>query len=104
MIVLSRNPDYRLASSLVAGSLQDALHIARDAGESEAFVIGGAETYQEALPLADHLYLTVVHTSVEADTFFPEIEEKDWSLICAQDIPADEKNSLATTFKFFVRT
>lgn len=104
MIVLSRNPDYRLAGSLVAGSLQDALHIARDAGESEAFVIGGAETYQEALPLADHLYLTVVHTSVEADTFFPEFEEKDWSLICTQDIPADEKNSLATTFKFFVRT
>ena len=103
MIVLSRNPDCTLAGSLVASSLQDALRIAREAGESEAFVIGGAEIYQEALPLADHLYLTVVHTNVEADTFFPEFKEIDWSLICTQDIPADEKNSLATTFKSFVR-
>jgi len=103
MIVLSRNPDFEASGCLRAVSLNEAISLAEEAGEDELFIIGGAEIYQEALPLTDHLYLTVVQAKTEADTFFPELEESDWSQICSQDIPADDKNSLPTTFKHLIR-
>lgn len=103
MIILTRNPEFKAPDCLTAETIDDALKNAEKAGEKEVFIIGGAEIYREALPLADHLYLTLVHTSVEADTYFPEFEELDWSQVCSQDLPADEKNPLATTFKHLVK-
>ncbi len=103
MIVLTRNQELEAPDCHTAASLDAALNLAENAGENEVFIIGGAEVYQEALPLAEKLYLTRVHADAEADTFFPEFEESDWSLICSQDFPADMKNPLATTFKHLVK-
>ena len=103
MIILTRNPEFTAQDCIMAETLDEALILAEKRGEKEVFIIGGAEVYREALPLADHLYLTVVHTSAEADVYFPEIDGSNWSQICEQDITADEKNSLATTFKHLVR-
>jgi len=103
MIVLTRNLELKAPDCHMAASLDEALNLADDAGENEVFIIGGAEIYQEALPLADQIYLTLVHTKVEADTFFPEFDESDWSLICSRDFPADMKNPLATTFKHLIK-
>jgi len=103
MIILTRNPDYKAQDCITAETLDEALKLAEKRGEKEVFIIGGAEIYREALPLADHLYLTVVHTSAEADAYFPQFEESAWSHVCVQDFPSDEKNSLATTFKHLVK-
>ena len=103
MIVLTRNPDFKDPDCITAPTLDGALTLAENAGENEIFIIGGAEIYRETLPLANQLYLTVVHASAEADTYFPEFEESDWSLISLEEIPADEKNLLATTFKHLAR-
>ncbi len=103
MIVLTRNPDFKAPDCITAPTLDGALTLAENAGENEIFIIGGAEIYRETLPLANQLYLTVVHASAEADTYFPEFEESDWSLISLEEIPADEKNLLATTFKHLAR-
>jgi len=103
MIILTRNPEYTARDCITAETLDKALKLAERRGEKEVFIIGGAEIFKEALPLADHLYLTVVHTRAEADTFFPEFDEIEWSQICSQDILPDEKNSLATTFMHLVR-
>lgn len=103
MIVLTRNQDFKAPDCLLAASVNDAISMAEAAGEDELFIIGGAEIYQDTLPLATHLYLTVVHTRAEVDTYFPEFEESEWSQFCSQEIPADEKNVLATTFKHLVR-
>ena len=103
MIVLSRNPETKLTGSLVAGSLQDALQIARDAGESEAFVIGGADIYQLALPIADRMYLSHVHTTSKADVYFPAYEAENWLKICEQEFPADEANPFGYTFTHLIR-
>lgn len=67
--------DYR-----VAGSLNEALGIARDA-QFRPMVIGGTRLWAEALPLADVMYMTRVHIKPEADTFFPEFDKKDWTRI-----------------------
>ncbi|MEJ5360111.1 MAG: dihydrofolate reductase [Desulfobacterales bacterium] len=71
-IVVSRNPAYRPEGCLRAESLEQALAL-RPQQESEVFVIGGAELFRRALPLADRIYLTEIPLKVEGDVFFPEI-------------------------------
>jgi dihydrofolate reductase len=47
--------------------------------DDEIFIIGGESLYKIALPIVDRMYLTYIHTNTEtADTFFPEIKDKDW--------------------------
>ena len=103
MIILTRNAEFKAPGCITAATVNNALTLVEKTGEKEVFIIGGAEIYREALPLADHLYLTVVYTSAEADTYFPKFEESDWSLVCLQEIPADDKNSLTHTFEHLVR-
>ena len=52
--------------------------IAAETSQNEAMVLGGAQIYRAALPLTDRIYLTVIHRSVEGDTFFPALDEKEW--------------------------
>lgn len=70
-IVVTRSPSWRAEGVLVAHDLSEALSLAGDV--DEAFVIGGGEIYRQALPLAQRIYLTVVHIDVEGDTTFPAI-------------------------------
>jgi dihydrofolate reductase len=70
-MVLTRQQGHRVEGCLTFGSLPAALEAC--AGSSEVFVIGGGELYREALPLAQQLYLTIVHVVVDGDTLFPEI-------------------------------
>ena len=46
-----------------------------DASESEIFIIGGGQIFEEAITKADKLYLTLVHTTLDGDTFFPDYSE-----------------------------
>ena len=103
MIVLSRDPDYDLDGAQVVSSLQQALQITRDAGEKESFVIGGAEIYRLALPVADRMYLTYVHTVSQADVFFPEFEAENWFMICEQELQPDHDNPIGSTFTQLIR-
>lgn len=103
MIVLSRDAEFQPEGCQVCSSLEQALLLAERAGEKELFVIGGGEIFREALPLADKLYLTVVHARTEADTHFPALTESDWTVICQQDFPEDGQNSLGHTFQILVR-
>lgn len=75
-IVISRNGNYPAKGAVVVSSLQAALEEAK--GEAQIFVIGGGEIYQQALPLADKLYITEVHAHFEGDTFFPTIDDRTW--------------------------
>lgn len=60
------------ATALDAHSLDDAIRKAGD--QNEVFVIGGAEIYRLALPLADKIYMTLIDQEFEGDTFFPEVD------------------------------
>jgi dihydrofolate reductase len=70
-MVLTRQQGYRAGGCLTFGDLPTALEAC--AGSSEVFIIGGGELYREALPLAQRLYLTIVHVELDGDTLFPEI-------------------------------
>ncbi len=75
----------------MAESLQDALHQARldcsSSGETECFVIGGAQLYTASLPLAQRLYLTWVHAEIVGDTFFPEFDLHAWREVQREEFP-----------------
>jgi dihydrofolate reductase len=78
-VVVTRQPDWHVDSELVvtAASLFEALAKAA-ALDDDVFVVGGAEVYAAALPLADRLELTHVDAAPEGDTAFPEVDWDDW--------------------------
>jgi dihydrofolate reductase len=77
-IVVTRNPEYIAEGAEVCTSLSEAIEKAKEISEAdteaEIFVIGGGELYKEALPLAEKLYLTLIHEEKDGDVFFPEYE------------------------------
>lgn len=76
-IIVTRQLDYvPPAGCLVAHSLENALALCAEL--PQVFVVGGAEVYRQALPLAHTLYLTEVDVVVEGDAFFPEFTTADW--------------------------
>ena len=75
-IVVSRNPDFRAAGATVVTSLPDALTTAGDA--DTAYLIGGAELYRQALPLADRLVLTEIDRDFAGDAHFPAFDRSAW--------------------------
>jgi dihydrofolate reductase len=89
-VIITRNKNYKAEGCIVVNSLQEALDIAIN--EKEVFIIGGGEVYKQAMTIADRIYLTKVHQSFEGDTFFPEINMKDWNELSRQDFEPDEKN------------
>ncbi len=71
-IIITRDPEYKMAGVEVAHSLEEALEIASSANKEEIFIIGGGQIFKEAINLADKLYLTLVARDYNCDTFFPE--------------------------------
>ena len=72
-MVLTRNPDYKIPDIIVVHHLEDAIEIARKAGETELFIVGGEQIYKLAMPFTDRIYLTRIHTEIKGDTFYPEV-------------------------------
>ena len=84
-IVVSRDPAYQANGATLAGSLADAVRLAaEETSAAEAFVIGGAQLYREALPLANRLYLTEIEQDFDGDVFFPDFSPHDWEEISRQ--------------------
>lgn len=100
-VVLTSAPAYPRAGVEVARSLDAALE--NLAGDEEVFVVGGAEIYRLALPIADRIYLTVVHATVPGDTFFPEFTMEDWRLVEDLRFAADARHAFACSFRLYER-
>lgn len=96
-LVLTRKANFEAPGCEVFGSLAAALEFARNSGEEECFIVGGAELYRQALPLCERLYLTWVEAELEGDVFLPELGS-GWVQVSEEKFPADERNDYATTF------
>lgn len=95
-IVLTSKPDVQYTNCLVCRSLQEALTLTK--AEKEVFIIGGGSLYEQILPIADRLYLTIVHHVFDnADTFFPEIDFEDWLETDQINYPKDDQNPYSHT-------
>ncbi len=101
-IVVSRKKDWFEEGILIVGSLKEALKFAKKIDEN-VFVIGGGNIYEQTIDLVDKLEVTLVDAELNADTFFPKINEKIWRKkdeICHEK---DEKNNYNFCFQTFER-
>ncbi|WP_295654412.1 dihydrofolate reductase [uncultured Mucilaginibacter sp.] len=100
-IVITRQ-DIEIAGCEVVKSLEEAIAICKT--EAEVFIVGGAEIYRQAMHLTDRIYLTIVHHSFDADTFFPEIDYKLWHETAREDHQTDENHQFSFSFITLERT
>jgi dihydrofolate reductase len=102
-IIVSRNPFLISSNCTIARSIEEALEVAYDNQETEAFIIGGGEIYRQSMDFLDKIYLTEVAVEVQGDITFPEIDSTIWKLISEVRHTKDEKNEWNYTFKVFER-
>jgi dihydrofolate reductase len=103
MVVISRRGLEVPEGVQVARSLEEAVETARQAGEEEAFVVGGGEIYRQSLPHAQRMYLTRVHARFAGDTRFPEFDEFEWRLESKEDREPDDQNAYSYSFLVYER-
>jgi dihydrofolate reductase len=102
-IVLTRDPFFITSSAIVMHSIEEALAFAHEAGETEAFIIGGGQIYQQSLPFVEKIYLTEVIKEVPGDTYFPELDMNEWVLASSEYFEADDRNEYPMRFDVLVR-
>ena len=101
-VVITRNSRASFAGCETYGNLPDA--IGKHRHEDEIFIIGGAQIYEQAIVLADKLYVTRVHHSfAHADVFFPKMDENDWEIIASKAFSTDGNHTYPYTFEIFSR-
>lgn len=102
-IVITRNESWRHEGVEVVHSIDEAIQKAEAFGAKEIFVIGGAEIFKTALPVAGRIYLTRIHHRFDGDVFFPEISAGEWNLVSNRYCAADEKNVYNHTYQVWER-
>ena len=70
-IIITRDENYQAEGCVITHSLKEAIKAAGDA--VEIMVIGGAEIYRQAIPLADRIYLTHIDANIDGDAYFPKV-------------------------------
>ena len=101
-VVVTRQSDFAAPGAVVTHSLPDA--VAAASNDDEAFIIGGAEIYQQALDIVDRIYLTEVDAEVAGDARFPDFDRSEWTVADRTEHPADERNDHPHTFTVLERT
>lgn len=101
-IIITRQANKEYEGAKVVTSLEQAIELAKQNDYKELMVIGGGEIYQMAMPLANTIYLTRVHTNIEADTYFPALGA-EWMLESSEPQLADEKHAFDFDFEIWQR-
>jgi dihydrofolate reductase len=104
-IVITKNLRFQPSGVKVVNSLQAAIDLAqiacqKDAVE-EALIIGGAQIYQQVLPVIETLYITEVKAEIEGDAYFPAIDYSQFFEQEREDMSADETNPYAYSFVIY---
>ena len=103
-IIITRNTSYQKEGCEVVHSLEDAIELI--ASQEDAFIIGGAQIYKEAMEknVVDQLDITKVHQDFDADVFFPAIYSMVWEEVSRENFSPDEKNLFTYSFINYKKT
>ncbi len=101
-LIISRKYECDLENCFVFKTINEAIVFAAQQNQEEVFVIGGGEIYRQTLPMANKIYLTLVHTEIDGDTFF-DYDESNWKVKHKQIILQDEKNEFDSTYLILER-
>jgi dihydrofolate reductase len=101
-IVLTSMPEAMGTTCIACATMEEALECSE--ADKEIFIMGGTGVYQEALAIADKMYLTHVHTTFnEADTFFPDVDYSQWEVVSTENHAVDEKHIYSYAFVEYKR-
>ncbi len=100
-VVITRSGDLYAGDYDMVSSMDEAIELAERSGAEEAFIIGGQQTYEMAMPFANRIYLTHIHQHFEGDKFFPDIPSNDWAIAKEERHEPDEKNPYPYTFMVY---
>ena len=100
-IIISRNKNYKREGCTVFPSSEEALHALKSV--EEIMIIGGASLYNQLLPIANRLYLTLIHKDFEGDTFFPIIDFNQWREVERKNFPIDSDLGFSFSFAVYER-
>jgi dihydrofolate reductase len=100
-IVITRQENYKPDGVIVVKNLNEALSIAPV--NSDVYIIGGGEIYALAMPFTNKIELTRVNANFNADTFFPEIDPREWEQTNKEDHPKDERHLYSFSFETYLR-
>ncbi len=92
-IVLTRDKNFHAEGCFLAGSIEESLNLAKN--DDEVMIIGGASIYQQFLPLAQKMYLTLINHDFPGDVFFPEFSYNEW-----KEVSRIENEDSNLTFRF----
>lgn len=101
-IVISRKKDWFEEGILIVGSIKEAIKFGQKIDE-DIFIIGGGNIFEQTMDIADKLEVTEIKTNIEADTFFPKIDPKNWTKTDEVCHEKDEKNNFDFCFQTFQR-
>jgi dihydrofolate reductase len=102
-IIVTTNPNWEAENTITTVSIEEAIKVANETNAKEIFITGGGEIYKQTLPIADRVYLTRVHTVIDGDAFFPEMDFNTWEICFEKYVKADEKNKFDMTFQTWKR-
>jgi dihydrofolate reductase len=106
-IVVTRDPTFDAADVSTCESVTEALTLARilatTRGADEIMVIGGVAVFDATLPVADRIYLTRVHASVEGDRYFPPLDDAVWQEVAKEALPQGPRDEFASTLSVYER-
>jgi dihydrofolate reductase len=100
-VVLTRDRSFLRDGLVVVHNLADGLR-GLD-GEDQIFVVGGAEVYRQAIPEADRIYQTLVHSEIDGDTSFTEFDSSDWDLLEEELHDIDAGHADGFSFRVLLR-
>lgn len=100
-IIISRNPNYQAAGAELATDLEAAIRLAGPV--EDIMLVGGAQLYAQALPLAERLYLTLVEAEPAGDAFFPEFDPSTWEPVDEEHHAADARHACGYSFMTYQR-
>lgn len=103
-IIISRNKHYAVNNNdvIICDSMESAINKAREY-EQEIMIIGGAQIYEQALNIADKMYLTIVDAIVDGDASFPTWNKNSWQLIDTENFSKNEKNDFDFVTNTYIR-
>lgn len=98
-IVLTDDSSFNLSNVQIAYNIDNVFELVKN--DENIFIIGGASIYRQFLEYTDTLYLTVVHTIIDGDTFFPELDLQKWNLVSEKFKSKDNINEYDHTYKIY---
>lgn len=98
-IVITHQKGYTLPDATIVYSLEEAIEKAKAIEQQEIFILGGAQIFQQSIPLLNRIYLTRIYHNFDGDTFFPTINPEEWKLIKIEPHDSDEKNQYEYAFQ-----